>query len=119
MKTLQQYARECYENSKSKGFHDDDEGVPQKYVIAMKLDLMHSELAEALEEIRAGKAVDEVYYNPDKPEKPEGFLPEVADTFIRIMDMIGSLGLEEEFPKVVDEKMKYNSTRPFKHGKQF
>ena len=104
--------------------------------------LIHSELSEALEEERAGRAL--VWYHctegdPSLPcdpadetdcfqygyehtcqyrdAKPEGVAVELADAVIRIADLCGYLGIDLD--TVISEKMAYNETRPFKHGKRF
>jgi hypothetical protein len=72
--------------------------------------LGHSEWSEALEA-----------YRDDEMEgydgvKPIGVLSEFADVIIRALDVA-----EEHFPGriggVLLEKMAYNETRPFKHGR--
>ena len=49
--------------------------------------------------------------------KPEGVAVELADAVIRIADLCGYLGIDLD--TVISEKMAYNETRPFKHGKRF
>lgn len=49
--------------------------------------------------------------------KPEGVAVELADAVIRIADLCGYLGIDLD--AVISEKMAYNETRPFKHGKRF
>ena len=73
--------------------------------------LCHSELSEALEEHRNGHAIDEIYYNG---EKPEGILVELADVLIRIFDYCDSNGIDLE--EAVEIKMQYNANRPYRHG---
>lgn len=85
--------------------------------------LMHSELSEALEENRSGRRYDEVYYNGytlssfDTQKKPEGVPIELADCVIRIADFCGKYGIN--LGEAIVEKLAYNKTRPFKHGKQY
>ncbi len=76
--------------------------------------LMHSELSEALEEMRAGRAANELYYNPDKPTKPEGVPAELADVVIRIFGFCSRNDID--IGSAVLEKMAYNESRPFMHG---
>lgn len=76
--------------------------------------LMHSELSEALEEIRAGRALNEMYFNPERPTKPEGVPAELADVVIRIFGFCSRHQID--LGKAVLEKMAYNESRPFRHG---
>jgi NTP pyrophosphatase (non-canonical NTP hydrolase) len=102
---------DAHGNSVAKGWWNKpmtDETVPSK------ISLMHSELSEALEEFRNGKGPDEIYFNPEKPDKPEGFSVELADTIIRIFDLCGKLNID--IYKAIKIKMAYNATRPHRHG---
>lgn len=78
--------------------------------LAEQIALMHSELSEALEEVRQ--------QNPRpfylKGDKPEGWAVELADVVIRIMDTCGKYG--QDLQGLVELKMKYNETRPHRHG---
>lgn len=98
-----------HRNAVDKGWWETDRNIGE--VIA----LCHSELSEALEEARKGKF--ETYYNELKPDKPEGVYVELADCMIRIMDYCGHIGIDLE--SVIREKMIYNGSRPYKHGKKF
>ena len=82
-----------------------------------KLMLSVSELAEALEELRSGNHPQLIYYKPDKPNKPEGFPIEMADTIIRLLQLCVALGIDIDY--AVALKDSYNKSRPFKHGKKF
>ena len=94
--------------------------------------LIHSELSEALVEVRAGNRIrpgeptPAVYYSgggyvatapTECAKKPEGYATELADAVIRIADLCGYMGIDLE--AVIREKMEYNNSRPYKHGKKF
>lgn len=138
------FSRACYEMSASKGWHERllgepalDGGHPTDVNVdgvAAKLALIHSEVSEALEELRKdgkdGKRTMQRYYvtqaRPGTKEvyagtvgaeeelKPEGFVVELADVVIRIGDLCGALGLDLD--GAIKAKMAFNATRPHKHG---
>lgn len=108
--SLNEFSKECYEASKAKGWYDDANADD----IVTKLCLVHSEISESLEEYRNNKGLTEIYYNPDNPNKPEGFPIEIADALIRIFDICGANGIDIE--NAVRLKMKYNKTRGHRHG---
>jgi hypothetical protein len=87
--------------------------------------LMVTELAEAAEEVRNNHPVGEVYYDETRTvtspsganyAKPEGFLSELADVFIRVGDTVGRYGLTDQFIEVLEAKLLYNKHRPYRHG---
>lgn len=94
--------------------------------------LIHSELSEALEEMRAGNRVRPgdpvpmIYYSgggyvatgpTNCCKRPEGVAIELADAVIRIADLCGHMGIDLE--SAIALKMEYNEGRPFRHGKLF
>lgn|SRR3990167_1285955 len=127
----------CYKTAVEHGWWEDIPGKPlvatQQHfrrinasMLAEKLCLIHSEVSEALEEVRRGQGL-EMYYGPCAPghdrapapsvnhhPKPEGFVVELADVCIRIFDLCGALGLDLE--GAIKAKMAYNETRPYRHG---
>ncbi|MEE9367014.1 MAG: hypothetical protein V3W44_10030 [Dehalococcoidales bacterium] len=91
-----------YEEAKSKGWWNQPRNKGE--MIA----LMHSELSEALEALR-------------KPDVLDSHLPhlpavgvEMADTIIRIFDFCA--GFDIDLATCIEEKFRYNKTRPHKHG---
>lgn len=82
-------------------------------VTQQKLLLVHSEISEAVEELRNGRDPTEVYYN-EGSKKPEGFPIEMADAVIRIMDVCEANGIDLE--SAIMLKHAYNKTRPHRHG---
>jgi len=106
---LNQLARAIDQNCQQKGFND-------KFEINTALLLTHSEISEAMEELRSGKKVDELYFR-ESDNKPEGFPAEIADTIIRLLHIAARCRIDID--EVVSIKMKYNAGREFKHGKNF
>lgn len=106
---LNTLAQRIHDNAVAKGFWkaNQDDG--------MKLMLIVSELAEALEELRKGYGVQLVYYTEEAPTKPEGFGVELADAIIRILDLCAWHRIDID--ALVEMKMAYNETRPHMHGR--
>lgn len=101
-----------HEWAQSKGWWD--EGKQKTFVEACML--IVTELGEAVEEFRNGKAYGLTYYELDEDgiSKPEGIPSELADVFIRLADMCAFFGIDLE--QAVFEKMFYNEQRSYRHG---
>ena len=102
----------CHKNALEKGWWDevvDGKVIPRS--LGDQFANFHSELSEAWEEVRAGHAMNEFYFNEGKPE---GVPVELADCLIRIFDTCGRYGIDLEF--AIELKMAYNRTRPYRHG---
>jgi NTP pyrophosphatase (non-canonical NTP hydrolase) len=108
---LDEITKIVHDNAVAKGWWDDTPEFPLRSD-GDCLMLMVTELAEAMEELRDGHAPHEIYF---KGDKPEGVPVELADTIIRICDFAGRHGIKLD--EAVALKMKYNETRPYKHGR--
>ena len=75
--------------------------------------LIVTELAEAVEEERAGRAG--VWYADNG--KPEGIDIELIDALIRLLDLLGSRGVDVD--ELLAIKRDYNASRPARHGKAY
>lgn len=147
MKTnLNEISKQVYEANKKKGFYQEYEdikgvvaGVNQNLVpfveqmfFAQRLALITSETSETLEANRKGIKCPLISYIKDKilsSPKDEDFITafeecikdtqedEIADQFIRLLDLCGHLKIDIDFH--IQAKLRYNSTRPFKHGKKY
>ena len=135
---IKELVQEAHENAVKHGFWE------HKPEIGTSIALIHAELSEALEEERAGRP--HVWHECKAPHaggddyvcgakeanhgiclsstgnclyrgKPEGLAIELADAVIRIADMCGAYGIDLE--AAIEEKMQYNKSRPYKHGKKF
>lgn len=124
--TLQDLAAFIHANARAKGFYDGP------FNTAEKLMLVVSELSEALEHDRIhggaapiDPAVMELVKNspaemfPDmfKTHIKDTFSDEMADAIIRILDLCAARKIQIERHIIL--KMRYNATRPHKHGKLY
>ena len=104
-----------------KGFASDGKRRPVSEHVA----LMMTELGELYEAHRDGFTPAEHLYegqtgvsreHNDQTPKPVGIPSELADLVIRACDMAGEYGIDLE--KAIEEKLRYNRSRPYKHGRQ-
>lgn len=108
----------CGAGAKAKGWHEhynqlDPNSPEARDHIITKLALITCEVSEAIEEIRKGDGLGVYYTGPDL--KPEGFPTELADIVIRTLDLAELIGID--LSVVIDEKLEYNQTRDYLHGK--
>lgn len=96
-RTLRECTELCHRIAREKGFWDDPRNTAEMLMLVV------SELAEALEADRKGDRA--------------GFAEEIADTFIRLFDLAGGLGID--VAGEIEKKRKINTKRPYKHGKRY
>ena len=94
-KSLNELAKICHTIAVEKGFWD------EKRNIGEALMLIVTELAEAMEAHRV--------------QDQENFREEIADAFIRLLDLCG--GLKIDIEGEINRKSQKNKNRPYKHGK--
>ena len=134
---LNELRDKVYINAKNHGFYDNE-----KVNIPEKLMLIVSELGEAMEAYRNEHYSDistferhidkkqierykKIKYLNDKDDGfdimfesyiKDGMQDEIADTIIRLLDLCGYMNIDID--KHIELKMKYNESRPYKHGKK-
>jgi NTP pyrophosphatase (non-canonical NTP hydrolase) len=96
--------KQIHEANVEKGFW----GEPR--TVAHCIALIHSELSEALEADRKDLMDDHL-------PQYKGLIVELADAVIRILDLAGHLNLP--LGQAIIDKLAYNKSRPYKHGKVY
>lgn len=126
---LNKFCKEVYKANKLKGFDVSEENIGQTLMLIV------SELSEALEAHRKGRTANRVFFN-DEIEMDSDFAPEqqrfknsfevaikdtfedeIADAAIRIFDLCGGLNIDIDWH--IEQKRRYNTLRPHKHGKAY
>ncbi len=126
---INELATQVYEQNKLKGFWDDKKNKGEMLMLIV------SELAGALEADRKGRVADTTYIremikdgytwkdsehsftSAFQRDIKDTFEDEIADTVIRLLDLAGGLDIDLDFH--IRQKLAYNKTRPFKHGKKY
>ncbi len=112
--TFNKLSEYIHEWAKEKGFWDVEHRNDSEMIM-----LMVTELSEAVEALRYGNYPSETLHA--KYKVPPDFISQVeeelADCVIRIMDYCAFKNFN--LGKAIIEKMKYNETREYKHGKEF
>jgi len=106
--TIEELIKRAHETAVAKGWWDQG-----KRPLGEQFANFHSELSEAWEHVRNGERLDAVTTTDDKPE---GFVVELADVWIRMADTLGAYDLTEVFLDALAKKLAYNETRPYRHG---
>lgn len=107
LQQLTQVSKHIYNDNLDRGFW---EGGPEAHNVGEKIALMHSELSEALEAHRKDLM-------DDKLPQHKGLDVELADCAIRILDFCGAYNID--IGLMIIDKLAYNKTRPYKHGKAY
>lgn len=126
---LNELRDKIHQNAIDHGFYDDENiNIPEKLMLIV------SELGEAMEAYRkdyysdnkeANRILninenddgDDIIYNICFEESIKNTVEdELADTIIRLLDLCGHMKIDIDTH--VNLKMKYNETRPYKHGKR-
>jgi len=133
-----------HERAREKGFHEmtnsirneasllrgEGQGTLASYMLSVhrgnRLALISDEITEAREEIRKGKLPHELYTSEThetSTAKPEGYLTEMADVFIRFGDTIGEENYYSQgddfidlFLDVLENKIGFNAQRSTRNG---
>lgn len=106
MLNLTDLAHRIHTANREKGFWDHHRPLTETTMLIV------TELAEAVEEERAGNP--EIY---EIDGKPEGVDVELVDALIRLLDLLGARGTDVD--AVLAKKLAFNAARHHKHGKAY
>lgn len=119
---LNEYAKNYYETTKSKGFWDKPRNIGEMLM------LITSELGEAMEAHRKNRFANKEGFESDinkgvslkeafEKNIKDSFEDELADVLIRVFDMAGGQGVDLDYH--VNIKNGYNQQRERLHGKKY
>ena len=105
--TIDELCDLSYATAEEKGFHRPDPNFYERMMLIV------TECGEAVEDVRAGNQPGAIAYT--ETGKPIGVPSEIADIFIRLGDLCREFNIP--ITEAIREKIAYNRTRPYKHGK--
>jgi len=123
---INELAKEIHELNKARGFYETEKNIGEM------LCLIHSEVSEALECDRNGKSQKNSAYSMEEVmaevqdqhfkrqfelQVKDSFEDELADIMIRVMDLAAFKKIDLEAH--IYAKLRYNSLRPYRHGKKY
>jgi NTP pyrophosphatase (non-canonical NTP hydrolase) len=122
---INELSKKIHETNVKNGFYEDQKNIGEM------LCLIHSEVSEALECDRKGKYAeansisewleanhpDDSFKGGFESHIKDTFEDELADIMIRVMDLAAYKAIDLE--SHIKSKMRYNSLRPYKHGKKY
>jgi NTP pyrophosphatase (non-canonical NTP hydrolase) len=133
MKTLNELMDEVRDLNLRNGWRDprevetvDPDGIPVGKALVHTsfvelMALITTECSEAVDAYRDHRLADATSVGKcafgqcdNHPHKPEGVGSELADVFIRLLDVCDIFGIDLEAE--YERKMSFNRTRPFRHG---
>lgn len=129
-KDLYELSKKIHRDNILKGFYDTEIYDNKTSIILKQLLLIITEISEAVEEYRNNGIdtsstpftpdsllIDNDWINTFKTMFKDRFQDEIADTLIRIFDLLGYLDINI-YPWIV-AKIEFNKSREMKHGKRF
>jgi NTP pyrophosphatase (non-canonical NTP hydrolase) len=107
---IREFQEKVHALAVSKGWYEGAPHATDPMWLGARLALIHSEVSEALEDVRDGHTVTTI----GTTGKPCGLPTELADIIIRVLDLAASLNIDMQ--AALEVKHAYNETRPHRHG---
>jgi len=113
--SIKEWQKKVHKTARLAGRYDGELGEKTDLRLISMLWLIHSEVSEALEDVRNNN-MELAYGTTDNiiNDKPVGFPSKLADIIIRVLDMAEWLDIDLE--EIIRIKNDYNNKRGYKHG---